>query len=362
MLWVSCILVVLICSRAPADLNAGLMLYYGFDTNQGSVVIDQSGQGHTGTVLGAVWTNSGFAGGAYSFDGNSSIDCGNVLDLASPTSALTACAWIKVDTSSTNACMAVVGKNQEPSPYTGWMLDVDLTRNMAAADLIAVYPERSTSLAPRDVLDGQWHHLAAVFENTSTTLTTTIYVDGEKVASNLFVGSHGSTVTTSDLMIGRRTTNGAWPFVGLIDEVRIYNRALSPDEVKDLHGECANLGDAVTQVGFSYEPYGDQDMTYFLSDETLYVKVQDVDLTSANPLVRMRATVMQYKTPGFSGPPPAPVIQDLQPQANGCFTGAIPLSSFRAGQVLVMISGDDQAGTALQRTSKITVAPAPPTP
>src|SRR4051794_11589309 len=58
-------------ARADGGALPGLVAAYGFDEGTGSAATDASGNGHTGTISGATWSNSGRYGGALSFDGNS---------------------------------------------------------------------------------------------------------------------------------------------------------------------------------------------------------------------------------------------------------------------------------------------------
>ena len=76
-----------------------------------------------------------------------------------------------------------------------------------------------------DLVAGTWYHVAAVYEGTMTT----IFVDGAPDGT----GDTGMAMGFSDLpwCIGAMTDAVFEPFEGVIDEVRIYDRALTPDEV-----------------------------------------------------------------------------------------------------------------------------------
>jgi hypothetical protein len=76
---------------------------------------------------------------------------------------------------------------------------------------------------------GQWVHIAATFDGT----TAILYFNGEQVASGPFSLGGG---TTAGLTIGNNNDPNAWPdspesLYGYLDEVRIYNRALTADEI-----------------------------------------------------------------------------------------------------------------------------------
>lgn len=79
--------------------------------------------------------------------------------------------------------------------------------------------------------DGSWHHLAAVFDNTSTNKTVTFYVDG--INPNARAGTFSGTYDFSTgvaLVIGAATNNSNY-FTGQFDNVRIWNKAMTPAEL-----------------------------------------------------------------------------------------------------------------------------------
>ena len=96
-------------------------------------------------------------------------------------------------------------------------------------------------------LDTDWHHLAMTFDGKVVTL----YIDGKFDVDMPDAFVMGIAVS-NDLIIGDHSHppyKGQWPFVGLIDEVRIYNRALSADEVKQNFLVSKPFKAAVTPAG-----------------------------------------------------------------------------------------------------------------
>jgi hypothetical protein len=225
--------------KAMADLNEGLVAYYPFDGN----AIDQSGNGHDGTVYGATLTPDRFgkANSAYRFDGvNSYIKIND-----SPRfnlSTFTIMAWAKWEGDKPDDAYAIV------SNYSG---------RVAASDDLQHYGLRMASLDQGgeffyddgsdwdDVRgdtsaldDGKWHFIVGVLNEG---VEAKIYIDGQlenvdttSIPNHLF--------PSSDLYIGRDGTAEAekrWH--GLIDDVRIYNRALSESEIQQLYsGEAGD--------------------------------------------------------------------------------------------------------------------------
>jgi len=217
----------------PLPPSSGLALYYPMNANAGAAMADSSGNSHTGVVQGATYVANGKYGGAYSFDGtNDSINCGKILDIGGSVSQITAAAWFKAYPAPNGSAYTLVGKYQDPSPYTGWAIRHD-PRPMA--DLIASYPQRAWAMQDTNYLDNQWHHMVGVFEVSTTSLLSKLYMDGVPVATMRVNGAHSSTLTTADLVVGRRSPNGSEPYHGLLDEVRVYTRSLSSTEIQALY-------------------------------------------------------------------------------------------------------------------------------
>jgi hypothetical protein len=86
-------------------------------------------------------------------------------------------------------------------------------------------------LAGETILTGdRWHHIAAVYDGTSVI----IYVDGREDAQKPASGQIAE--TEQALCIGENAEKPGRFLKGLVDDVRIYNRALRPEEIKTLVG------------------------------------------------------------------------------------------------------------------------------
>jgi len=96
---------------------------------------------------------------------------------------------------------------------------------------------------PASILDGQFHHLAATYDSAAAEMR--IYLDGRALPANLIGASHraaGPVVGTStELMLGGGLIESVQTYFqkGLLDEVRIYNRALSAEEVRAVYDSPA---------------------------------------------------------------------------------------------------------------------------
>ena len=202
------------------DLNYGLVAYYPFNGNAN----DESGNGHNGTVNGATLAEDRFGNpdSAYHFDGSSSgIYCnvGNEMSL----SYVTLAAWINIEgPGDNNPRIVAVNQNGTSSGYYALLMaGTDSPRSLSFLAEPDLYYSSSTLSN-----NNGWHHVALTYNGSHVTF----YVDG--VADQALSAKHSSleSFTNAVLNIGY-SDNGLDHFNGDIDEVRIYNRALSASEI-----------------------------------------------------------------------------------------------------------------------------------
>jgi len=82
------------------------------------------------------------------------------------------------------------------------------------------------------VQDDKWHHVAGTLAKSGDAYLYSIYVDGK--LDNTMTNSIGLEATTNPWSIGARYT-GEWAYTGQVSDVRIFNRALTPAEVRRLY-------------------------------------------------------------------------------------------------------------------------------
>ncbi len=242
---------------APTGVDTSLKGYWSFNAQDMSstTAYDRSGAGNTGTLTNGPAIAEGKLGQALSFDGSDDyVSVNNSFGYANTT--FTACAWIKT-TSASNEVI-VSQQNNVASTYGGWNLGVN---NNTTNKFGIILKESSgnnpyTVASNTSVNDGQWHHTCAVI-TTSTTVsannTALLYVDGvNDQASPVLDGSRVYTATTDSLRIGSRVGSSGSPvqlFAGSIDEVRIYNTALTAAQIKALYdaGQSDKQNSSVSQ-------------------------------------------------------------------------------------------------------------------
>ena len=229
-------------TAASAGLSDGLVGYWPLDEGSGTATADLSGNVNTGSLLKGAgsgvapqWNASGKFGNCLSFDGISSyVDCGNGASLR-PASAVTVAGWVKqsalsyyapiagfiYDQGSDESGYAILSwTTPTPSGYGGWI-------RMGANTDGGYMPRVTTGYTL-----GQWTHVVLTYNGSVTTL----YVNGS--------ANKQTSADTGNLDYNPQTTfkmgvfqAGDWwlPYSGLIDEVAVWNRALSQTEVDDLY-------------------------------------------------------------------------------------------------------------------------------
>jgi VCBS repeat-containing protein len=204
---------------SPPPPPPGLVAAYSFNEGSGSMLIDRTGLGRTGTVSGATWSPAGRNGGALSFDGVNDIVTiadHSSLDL---TTGMTLEAWVRPSTVS-NWRTVLVKNVSGGMAYSLFASDV----SSRPAGYVRTTSDLNAS-GPMELGINAWTHLALTYDGT----TLRLYVGGTQVASRAVAGS--MVVTTGALTIGGNNL-GLGYFQGLIDEVRIYNRALTALEIQ----------------------------------------------------------------------------------------------------------------------------------
>jgi cell division septation protein DedD len=209
------------------NLLDGPLVAYNFNEGSGTTVSDVSGHAVTGNIIGATWTTGGRFGNALSFNGSSSyVDLGNPA-LLQITGSMTWSAWVKAAANPPNDGQ-IVAKSNNPS---GWQTKTSPdtgphTFGVAVAGANNNFAQRySTTIRSLNV----WYYVAGVYNAAGRTLD--FYVNGVRDNGVLIGTIPASQINSAvNVNIGRRS--GGYYFNGIIDEVRIYNRALSQAEIQ----------------------------------------------------------------------------------------------------------------------------------
>ncbi len=213
-----------------------LIAYYPFNGNAD----DESGNGHDGTVNGATLTADRFGNpdSAYDFDGSSDhINCGNIID---GYSNFTIMAWVNIDSFNDSRYMGPWG--QESFAPTSTEGDY---RFNTGNDLVHRSFGTSMRWVDGDILDSrvlhalpvsEWHLIAQTYDGNEVR-----QYDNGVLVNSVVAGAHifGN---PSDFLIGKNASYfgnvlNIYHFDGQVDDLRIYERALSQYEIVQLYGE-----------------------------------------------------------------------------------------------------------------------------
>ncbi|MDX6401411.1 MAG: hypothetical protein QOF27_2017, partial [Gaiellaceae bacterium] len=203
----------------PTGPPPGRVAAYGFEEGSGTSTADQSGNNNTGTLSNATWAPTGKFGKALSFNGTSAsvtVADANSLDL---TNGMTIEGWVNPSTS--GGFRTLIVKERPGDLSYGLYANSDTNRPQSQVAVGGARLLDGTTAVPT----GVWTHLAATYDGT----TERLYVNGTQVSSLAIAGT--ILTSTSPLKIGGNSIWGEW-FSGLIDEVRVYNRALSAAEIQ----------------------------------------------------------------------------------------------------------------------------------
>ncbi|MCP4262265.1 MAG: LamG domain-containing protein [Planctomycetes bacterium] len=207
----------LILTNMANAADPDLVAHWRFDDGSGTTLADASGNGHDGTLMGDPKWVPGKFGGALEFDGDGDyVDCGSSPDFAIPVNISITC-WIKVNVFD-KTWQAIITTSD-----SSWRVHRSSSSNNIAWGSSGLTPTDLTGTT--DVSTGDWFHIAAVYNGTQKLL----YIDGNLDASSDSTGS--ITASSVPVFIGENSgaTGRFWD--GLIDDVRIYRRALSETEI-----------------------------------------------------------------------------------------------------------------------------------
>ncbi|MFH1882171.1 MAG: LamG domain-containing protein [Planctomycetota bacterium] len=204
----------LILTSVAEGADPSLVAWYRFDGD----ALDSSGNDLHGTEMGDPTYEAGVFGQAISLDGDGDyVDCGIAPEF-DITDYITFTYWIKV-------VAFDKGWNTVLSRGDGsWRSSRAGTNNFMEAAVSGTTGDWTYGITPVD--DEQWHHIGWVYDGTMNYL----YVDGEVDATEESTGQIN--VTTYPLWIGDNSQATGRFWTGLIDDVLIFNRALTQEEVQ----------------------------------------------------------------------------------------------------------------------------------
>jgi len=203
--------------------DPNFVAWWPLDEGEGRDVFDWSGRGNHAKIIGSPQWVVGQIDIALSFSGgyDEYVDCGNAASL-NITNAITLSAWVNTNDAG----------NSEDNPYVTKGNNSYALRH-GAGNSIGFYIYDSTSpfsatYAVNSGFNGVWHHLAGTYDGNNLNL----YIDGEPMATTAHVGTID--ISAFNVNIGSDAAQTWMWYNGLIDDVRIYSRGLSQQEIQQI--------------------------------------------------------------------------------------------------------------------------------
>jgi RNA polymerase sigma factor (sigma-70 family) len=223
-------------AATAAGLNDGLVLHYTFDRDEtGGKVTDTSGSKNHGKASGVRWTADGKKSGAYEFtaDGDEIVVPNNKS--LNP-EHFTLSTWIKTKTGD-HYWRRIFDKSYTKQFALSVAGDWNGQTNYGQVSL-EMGPGNHALMIQNRVDDGKWHHIVATFDGR----LEVVYMDGQYQTKRRWEKSEHAGASNFHLVIGCNRSNLdpkeddlGMSFRGMIDEPMMWNRALSPEEVAQLH-------------------------------------------------------------------------------------------------------------------------------
>lgn len=362
---------------ANAGIDDGMVLYYNFDQPTAEVVPDQSGSGNYGLIAGTSFEPAGRIGGCFAFNGT-----GDRVDVVNPYIILpwenpqySVSLWFLSDSDANfSEGRHMIADNRRYEIAAGLSEGNQVLTSYADsfADCCFGDPIVSTPLA---IQQGTWQHVALIVDAFAEP-SVRIYLNGELVGTSISSGAnyggYGLTIGAgfdTDLFM----PSSYW--IGLLDEVRVYNRALSDEEIVELSHpandgggggdcpeceecqecqeceecqvceeceECEHVQSTVLKVAIGTSADGEGNVTDFAAGSVAFIRYTDTTLNAADANNNVKVSISVKPPTGA----PIEVALNLAPQADGSFLGSAALA-LPAGEAKVQIQG--RAGKSEKR-------------
>ena len=233
-------------AACPPAINS----YWQLEETSGTTFLDSVG-GHDAACTVCPDFTTGRVGNALLFDGVE--DAVSVPSDAAfnwgPTDDFSIEFWMKTDSS--NQCVGnqvIIGRDEDVS-NVHWWVGCWGNSGVAAFRLRDKTGKSVLLFGGTPLNDGQWHHVVAV-RNGATT-ENSLFVDGRLEDSKVVVYNDGF-AATAKINIGWLNLDGYYRFAGAVDEVALYNQALTETEIQQHYssglGYCADIPPAVPQI------------------------------------------------------------------------------------------------------------------
>lgn len=204
--------------------------FWKFEEGSGATAIDLSGSGNHGTITGATWA-TGKIGGGLNFDGNDKLNLNTYTSFDwTKDDSFSICCWTKWG-GTTGINQVIIGRDDPSTNLHIWLGYGNATGEIYF-NLYDLSGNGTTIRSLSSQADGNWHHVVCV--RNGETDKVILCVDGQtkQEATYNYLNGFSGTVAVN---IGWLNLEPGFYCKGVLDDVRIYHRALTADEVKRLY-------------------------------------------------------------------------------------------------------------------------------
>jgi len=213
--------------------KTGPVGYWAMSKGSGNTAYDYSGYNNTGNIIGAVW-DTGVIGSCLHFDGiDDSVNCGDTPSYDIPNN-LSVSLWAKNDDATPSDFEPMISKYNANINAREFSFNMHSNKKLrlSLGDPITGMTKgtwESVNVIPN--IDG-WNHYAFVFASGVITL----FLNGKPISGVAISGTIPSTIYngTANLQIGK-LDSGVRFWDGMVDEVKIWNRLLTADEIQKMY-------------------------------------------------------------------------------------------------------------------------------
>lgn len=195
-------------------------------------------------AIGGVGIVPGKVGNGFKFDGSSGyVNMGNPANLNFGTSPFSLESWFNWDGGGNYGALNIIRKsNYGPDPGSGYWVRIGRDNKTIEFSVGATIKPEGQTLINAPISPGAWHHVVATRDSSDV---IKLYVDGQSTGTFLRQAPKAESTSGSSFAIGGWDDGHSEFFPGLIDEVSVYNRALSASEVQAIFnagsaGKCSS--------------------------------------------------------------------------------------------------------------------------
>jgi len=231
-----CLVTLILVLGITGNSLADLIDHWRLDEGSGDTAINSVAGGVDGTINGATWASEPPRGVVLSFDGVDDVVTMVGYKGITGGASRSMCLWFKTDGAGTGPNgRGLLGWGTPAGPGVRWELAINMQGDPRVPGALRINASSGTRTCQTVVTDSEWHHVAVTLDDDGSPTSEEMYVflDGvEETYSQTNAGTAIDTGSDADVRIGngvREEQNGF--FSGLIDDVRIYDHALTETEI-----------------------------------------------------------------------------------------------------------------------------------